>query len=685
MRRLVSHFSLLLALASVGAFAAACGSSSGSGGGSTAAGAASGSLNSTPGAGSAGVSEAEQIQAFGSTVQPLLLQNCTTCHAGAGPGTPHIAHPDMTEGFRAVVDNQKVNFSNPASSRLVRRLVADLHYCWSDCVTDGATMQAAIEAWASLIQFGSGGTQVNGITSNSLTLDDGTEDQGSLRYMENAIAYYTFKEGEGSTVVRDISNVPPAMDLAIEAPEDGVMWMTNWGINITDGRAAATPATSRKLYDHIADPTNGTQQFTIEAWIIPANTDQTGPARIVTYSNGAQLRNFTLGQNNYNFVYRNRNLSAEVDDNGEPALETPDAEEDLQAALQHVVITYDQYRGRRIYVDGQFTDDVDAPAMVGRLWNWDPNYQFIIGDETSNNRQWMGRIQLLAVYKYALTDAQIVQNFTAGVGKKLVLRFDISSYASAGSYLEFRVEQLDEYSYLFCDPKVVTDTPGLRVQNLQVAVNGQIPVTGQAFKAIDTTVTSSGQTISQTCSIIQMVDLETDVFTLDFESLGDYTDPDPDTSPTGPTPVLVGEIQVFPNDGVRDFARINDTMAAVTGVDPNTPAVEATFTELTQALPATFDLRSFAAAHQVSIAKLSLEYCEVAVETPAIRNNLFPNFQFDQPPMTAFDANGRNIIVTSLVDGMIGTNIVNQPTMAEVSPVINQLIDDLTAVCAQQA
>jgi hypothetical protein len=374
-----------------------------------------------------------------------------------------------------------------------------------------------------------------------------------------------------------------------------------------------------------------------------------------------------------------------VDDNGEPALETPDAEEDLQAALQHVVITYDQYRGRRIYVDGQFTDDVDAPAMVGRLWNWDPNYQFIIGDETSNNRQWMGRIQLLAVYKYALTDAQIVQNFTAGVGKKLVLRFDISSYASAGSYLEFRVEQLDEYSYLFCDPKVVTDTPGLRVQNLQVAVNGQIPVTGQAFKAIDTTVTSSGQTISQTCSIIQMVDLETDVFTLDFESLGDYTDPDPDTSPTGPTPVLVGEIQVFPNDGVRDFARINDTMAAVTGVDPNTPAVEATFTELTQALPATFDLRSFAAAHQVSIAKLSLEYCEVAVETPAIRNNLFPNFQFDQPPMTAFDANGRNIIVTSLVDGMIGTNIVNQPTMAEVSPVINQLIDDLTAVCAQQA
>ncbi len=681
LRRLASRIPLLVGLAAVGGLAAACGSSGGGGDGGVAGSSVSGSLNSTPGSGSAGVSLAEQIQAFGSTVQPLLTTNCTTCHAGAGPGTPHIAHPDMTTGFNAVVDNQKVNFSDPGASRLVRRLVADLHYCWSDCITDGATMQAAIEAWASLIQFGSGGTQVNGITSNSLTLDDGTEDSGNLRYMENAIAYYTFKEGEGSTVVRDVSNVAPAMDLMIDAPVDGVTWMTNWGLNIMDGRAAATPTTSRKLYDHIADPTNGTQQFTVEAWVIPDNVDQTGPARIVTYSNGPQLRNFMLGQNNYNIVYRNRNLSNAIDDNGSPALETPDAEEDLQATLQHIVLTYDQYRGRRIYVDGVFTGDSDLAEEVGRLWNWDPNYQFVIGDETNVDRQWMGRIQLLAVYKYALTDAQIAQNYTAGVGKKLVLRFDISSYASAGSYLEFRVEQLDEFSYLFCDPKVVTSTPGLRVQNLQIAVNGTIPVSGQAFQTLDATVTSSGQTISSTCSIIQMVDLDTDVFTLDFETLGDYTDPDPDNSPTGPTPVLVGEIQVFPNEGVRDFARVNDTMSALTGVDATTPAIANTFEELTQALPVSFDLRSFAAAHQVSIAKLSLEYCELAVETPAIRDALFPNFQFDQAPATAFDANGRNIIVTSLVNGMIGTNVANQPTMAEVSPIINTLIDDLTAIC----
>ena len=54
-----------------------------------------------------------------------------------------------------------------------------------------------------------------------------------------------------------------------------------------------------------------------------------------------------------------------------PALQTDDADRDAQDRLQHVVITYDQFRGRRIYVDGRFTADADPPRPA-RLWNWDP-------------------------------------------------------------------------------------------------------------------------------------------------------------------------------------------------------------------------------------------------------------------------------------------------------------------------
>ena len=35
---------------------------------------------------------------------------------------------------------------------------------------------------------------------------------------------------------------------------------------------------------------------------------------------------------------------------------TADADEDLQATLQHVVATYDPVNGRRIYVNGVFAD-----------------------------------------------------------------------------------------------------------------------------------------------------------------------------------------------------------------------------------------------------------------------------------------------------------------------------------------
>ena len=49
-----------------------------------------------------------------------------------------------------------------------------------------------------------------------------------------------------------------------------------------------------------------------------------------------------------------------------------------------------------------------------------------MGNDVSNDRQWQGSIRLVAIYQYALTDAQIRQNFEAGVGKRILMRFDVS-------------------------------------------------------------------------------------------------------------------------------------------------------------------------------------------------------------------------------------------------------------------
>jgi hypothetical protein len=212
------------------------------------------------------------------------------------------------------------------------------------------------------------------------------------RYDENIIAKWEFKEGAGG-IAFDTSGVMPAMDLAIS--RDDVQWMTAWGINIESGTARAIGISSRKLYDRIAAGATGTGQYSVEAWIANATVTLEGPARIITYSANTGSRNFSLGQTLYNYDFRNRIISNEVNGNGTPALVTYDADQDLQDRLQHVVITYDMLRGRRIHVDGRWTDDTDEQT-AGRLFNWDPNHFFALGNEITLDRQWRGQIRFVA-------------------------------------------------------------------------------------------------------------------------------------------------------------------------------------------------------------------------------------------------------------------------------------------------
>ena len=649
---------LLLALAL--SFAMACGSSGG--GGEEIAGGIIG------GGGGGGSASPEATAAFNAGVFPLVRNNCSTCHAGSGPGTPSIAHPDSSTSYGVILSNQKVNFANPAQSRLVRRLVADFHYCWSDCVMNGAEMQAAIEAWALAVASsgGGGGTQVSGLVSTSATLDDGFEPQGNERYEDNVLALWTFKEEVGTTAF-DTSGVAPAMDLELQG--DATL-MTAYGFSVTDGRAEAPAAASRKIYDAIADPTTGSQQYSVELWVTPANIEQgdNNAARIMSYASGTGSRNMSLDQREYVYEVRNRNLDPALSNNGAPAYRTYDADEDAQAALQHIVITYDQYRGRRIYVNGAWTDDVDEEP-ANRLWNWDPGHRFALGNEVSNNRDWEGQVRLAAIYPMVLTDAQIQQNFAAGVGKRLLLRFDVSAWLGPGSFVEFTVSELDNFSYLFCFPTIVTPSPnGFRIANLRLAVNGVVPVSGQSFINTDTLVTAPNQQLSGQCSVIAK-DLgpAADVFTVAFEFLADFTDPVIPPDPGTPPPPVFGP--AFPQEGFRDFGRINATLAEVTGIDRTTGAVAGTYNDMIDALPAGADLRQFSSATEVNIMKLALEYCNELVDDTTLRASYFQGFPFGDP--AAFeDAGNQQLFVQALVDNMVGQNVPNQPTMSEVLAIL---------------
>lgn len=638
-----------------------------------------------------GLSVAEQVTAFEATVYPLVDQYCEDCHGGSGPGAPQIAHPDVATAWSAVVDSQKVNFSDPAASRLVRRLAVDFHFCWSDCASNASEMLAAIQAWQTAIENAggtTGGVDVNGLQSETRMMSNGTEEVGAERFDTGIIARWDFKEQTGS-VAMDTSGVAPAMDLTLEGPT----LMSAYGIDVESGRAIASAAASRKLYDRIADQQTGSQAYTVEMWIANLNTTQEGPARIISYSANGGSRNFMLGQVQYQYVVRNRAYTEESNGNGGPDLETYDVDQDAQATLQHVVITYDQLVGRKIYVDGQWTEDEDEIA-AGRLWNWSPTHRLVMGNEVTGDRQWLGQIRFAAIYDRPLAAAAVRQNYEAGIGRRITLSFDVSQWTGGNSRIEFSVTELDGYSYLFCSPTFVTDVGApIRIQNMRVSLNGIIPVAGQGFVSMNALVTGSRTLLSRQCTIVGgLVDADTDVFQLHFEQLGIFQDPVP--PPTPPTPGVEDFGDPQPTLGVRNFERVNASIAALTTVNPQNSSVESTYEELVQQLPSGPDLRSFVSANQVGVAKLGVEYCDVLVGdegsgSQTLRNQFFNNagsFGWNQPPATAF-ANPADVdlITDPLLDKIVGAGLRGDvgglPARDQVEAMLDQLIVDLSATC----
>ena len=290
-------------------------------------------------------------------------------------------------------------------------------------------------------------------------------------------------------------------------------------------------------------------------------------------------------------------------------------------------------------------------------------------------------MRLLAIYQQALTPAQIEQNYEAGVGERLLLRFDVAQWMGAGSAVEFIVTDFDGFSYLFCQPTLRTPDPnGSRIANVQIAVNGVLAPTGQGFKTIDTVATGSKQELSRQCSVIPKGGSGPagDEFTLVFEHLGGYQNVVvQDPVPPAPIPL---DPDPRPRNGLRNFARVDAALASLSGQSRG--VAQATFDEITEQLPPSYDVRSFVSSQQVAIAKISLEYCSALVDGPN-RGAFFPGFDFSAVPTTAFaTAADRDRIFDPLYDRMVGDGLAMQPTRAEVRSALDAMTNQLLAPCA---
>ncbi len=223
---------------------------------------------------------------FAATIHPVLTANCVGCHieSSVTAQSPFFANSDPDTAYEAA--KPKIDLNNPANSRFVVRLRDEFHNCWdpnntgsSDCAASAAVMENAITQFASSITPIAINPSL--VTSKALSLLDGIVASNGNRYDNNVIAMYQFKTGSGN-IAFDTSGVAPDMHLTLSG---GVDWVGGWGINITSGKAQATTTSSKKLYDLIT----ATGEYTIEAWVAPANVSQQGPARIISYSAGTTV------------------------------------------------------------------------------------------------------------------------------------------------------------------------------------------------------------------------------------------------------------------------------------------------------------------------------------------------------------------------------------------------------------
>jgi Concanavalin A-like lectin/glucanases superfamily len=619
---------------------------------------------------------------FASTVYPLVRAHCAGCHveSSANAQSPFFASPDVDAAYAAV--KAKIDLDTPANSRLVVRLRNEFHNCWSsDCQSDAAQMETAITAFAG--QVPQTGVDPQLVTSKALSLPDAIVASGGSRYENDVIALYEFKTGAGRTAF-DTSGVDPALDLNLSGD---VNWVGGWGIEINNGKAQGTTTASRKLYDLIT----ATGEYSIEAWVVPANVTQEGPARIISYSAGTGARNFTLGQTRYNYDVLNR--SSGTDANGEPALSTVDANKVLQATQQHVVLTYDPVNGRRLYVNGVYTGDLD-PAPGGNLVDWDNSFALVLGNEVSGDRQWQGKLRLVAIHNRALSPQQVKQNFAAGVGEKYFLLFSVSHLTGIPeNYILFEVSQFDSYSYLFNQPRFISLDPSATPENIPLAgmrigINGKEAAVGQAYANLDTVIgspfyTTAGQTLSNLGTVIPLdKGPQVDEFFLTFEVLGNHTHVviDPQPLQTGTPP----DLPPVPDIGLRTFDEINATMAAVTGVSTRQAAVSATYATIRQQLPVVESIEGFLSTHQMAIAQLAIDYCNALLEDQGQikRAVYFPAFDFSQTADIAFNtAVKRDALTLPLLANIMGTGLTTQPDPVAVAGELDSLIAALSG-CA---
>ncbi|MFZ1292286.1 MAG: LamG-like jellyroll fold domain-containing protein [Melioribacteraceae bacterium] len=211
-------------------------------------------------------------------------------------------------------------------------------------------------------------------------------------------ALYNFREGSGNKV-NDVSGVGSKIDLTIFSTE-AVEW-NNHGLRIKSEPSISTTSPAQK----IIDACKTSDEITLEAWLLPLNNTQTGPANIFSLSQDASHRNFTIGQTAGSYDVRLR--TSTTDHNGLPSVSSNGVSSD---DFNHVVYTRDENGNAKLYIDGTLRN---SSTVSGNFDEWQ-DYFLSMGAEVGGGSPWLGTLNLIAVFDRALSNSEVLRNYEYG-------------------------------------------------------------------------------------------------------------------------------------------------------------------------------------------------------------------------------------------------------------------------------
>lgn len=193
-------------------------------------------------------------------------------------------------------------------------------------------------------------------------------------------------------------------DLHLPILKSEIQWLEDSrGVEIRSTAGIQSSLSAEKIYNVM----KGGSGITLEVWLTTKHLNQKGPARIISYSANKLRRNFTIGQQERDLIVRLRTTKTDLNGRN-PELSVGDVFDHNHP--QHIVVTYD-YSEEKVYVDGQLR--VASTVLSGDFSNWNPTYPFLIGNERTGNRPWIGKLFLVALYNRALSEEEVVQNYRA--------------------------------------------------------------------------------------------------------------------------------------------------------------------------------------------------------------------------------------------------------------------------------